>query len=823
MPTLPAGTVTFLFTDVEGSTTLLHELGADAYAEALAEHRRVIREVCRRHGGVEVDTQGDAFFVAFPTAPGAVAAAGEMTERLASGQVQVRIGLHTGTPLVTDEGYVGTDVHRVARIAAAGHGGQVLVASSTAELVEVPLTDLGQHWLKDLPAPERLYQQGDGEFPPLRTLHQSNLPIPATPFVEREREVAEVLELLAGEDVRLLTLTGPGGTGKTRLAIQAAADTAVDYEHGVWWVPLAPLRDAALVIEQVAQVLGAKREPSHHIDDKHLLLLLDNFEQVLQAGPNVAALVAACPKLDVLVTSREPLHVAGEQEYPVPPLLEAEAFELFHVRARAAVPDFSANGAVTEICRRLDNLPLAVELAAARVVALSPEQILERLDKRLPLLTRGPRNVPKRQRTLRATIEWSYELLSQGERRLFRRLAVFTGGSRLEAAEAVTEANLETLQSLVEKSLVRHTGERYWMLETIREYALERLEESGEAEELRRLHAEFCVLLAEDAEPRMRSADVLSALAEDEGNLRAALSYCAGGREPKLMLRLAGALWSFWNARDLWQEGCRWLEEAVRCDDRSSSPVRARALRGLAALTSALGDDARTRTLLDEALELYRQVGDDDGVAKCLNNLGGLAWTSEGDLERATMLFEESVVLAKRLAAERRAGPGVAVQLGNLAQLAEVRGDFVQGRRLAEESLAAARVEENDISGAEALETLAWLALFEHRYDAAAEYADEALRIVLGIGALGNADSMLIAVVLHASRRNPLDAARLVGATQGQDQRLDLPPLGEDKVYSPRFAALEQEIGRERYDTLCAEGAALSTDDVLELVVRALD
>ena len=312
---LPSGTVTFLFTDVEGSTRLLHELGAEVYADALAEHRRVIREACAARGGVEVDTQGDAFFFAFPTAPGALAAAGAMTDALSSGLIQVRVGLHTGTPLLTDEGYVGADVHRVARIAAAGHGGQVLVASSTGELVELSLTDLGQHRLKDLSAPERLYQLGDREFPPLRTLYQSNLPIPATPFVERERELAAVLDLLGREDVRLLTLTGPGGTGKTRLAVQVAADAADDYEHGVWWIPLATLRDAALVVEQAAQTLGAKATLEAHIGDKRQLLLFDNFEQVVQAGPTVAELVAACPKLDVLVTSREPLHVAGEQEY----------------------------------------------------------------------------------------------------------------------------------------------------------------------------------------------------------------------------------------------------------------------------------------------------------------------------------------------------------------------------------------------------------------------------------------------------------------------------------------------------------------------------
>jgi predicted ATPase len=818
---LPSGTVTFLFSDVEGSTSLLHELGANVYAEALTEHRRVIREACSRHGGVEVDTQGDSFFVAFPTAPGAVAAAEQITEGLALGPVRVRIGLNTGTPLVTADGYVGTVVHRVARIAAAGHAGQVLVASATADLVEGPLTDLGQHWLKDLSSPERLYQLGGGEFPPLRTLYQSNLPRPATPFVERTRELAEVLELLGGEDVRLLTLTGPGGTGKTRLAVQAAAEAADDYEHGVWWVPLASLRDPALVVEQAAQVLGA-RELSRHIDDKHLLLLFDNFEQVVQAGPSLAELVAACPNLDILVTSREPLHVSGEQEYPVPPLVEQEAVELFRTRARAAVPDFNANGMVSQICRRLDNLPLAIELAAARVIALSPEQILERLEKRLPLLTRGPHNVPRRQRTLRATIDWSYDLLSGEEQALFRRLSLFVAGCTFKAAAEVCEADLDTLQSLVEKSLLRFSNERYWMLETIREYATERLETSKETDDLRRRHAEFCVRVAEEADPRIRSADVLSAVAEDEGNLRAALSYCADGREPELMLRLAAALSGFWTVRDQWSEGSRWLEEAVRPGNPGSPRIQARALRGLALMTESLGDHARARTLLDQALMLYRQIGDDDGVAKCLNNLAGLVWRSEGDLERATALYKEALALRKPLA-EDPAESGVAILLGNLAQIAEVRGDFAEARRLAEESLVAARVEENDLSVADALEGLAWLDLFERNHETAAQLAEEALRIVLNIGGPGSADSMMIAVLLHASRRNPEDAVRLVGAILGKDRRLDLPPWEEDPVYSHRIAALERDIGQDRYAALRSEGAAHSWDDAVELVIRALD
>ena len=477
LPVLPSGTVTFLFTDVEGSTRLLHDLGAEAYADALAEHRRVVREACARHGGAEVDTQGDAFFFAFPTATGALAAAADFTERFRlEGPIRVRAGLHTGTPLLAEEGYVGDDVHRAARIAAVGHGGQVLVSATTAPLVDVELTDLGEHRLKDLSSPEHIYQLGDDDLPRLESLHQTNLPVPSTPFLGRERELSEVLKLLSREDVRILTLTGPGGTGKTRLAAQVAGLASGQYPHGVWWVPLAPLRDPELVLATAEQALGARNGLAEHIVEKRLLLLFDNFEHMIEAAAGLAELLASCPNLDLLVTSREPLHISGEQEYSVPPLRHEEGVGFFVTRARAVEPDFELDEAVTEICRGLDDLPLALELAAARVKVLSPKQILARLDQRLPLLTGGARDAPERQRTLRATIEWSYELLTREEQHLFARLSVFVGGCTLEAVEEVAGADLDTLQSLVDKSLLRLSEDRYWMLETIREYAGERLD-----------------------------------------------------------------------------------------------------------------------------------------------------------------------------------------------------------------------------------------------------------------------------------------------------------------------------------------------------------
>jgi hypothetical protein len=377
---LPSGIVTLLLTDIEGSTRLLNELGAEAYDEALAEHRRMLREAFGRRGGVEVDTQGDAFFYAFPSAPEALAAAGEGQEALSVGPIHVRMGLHTGSPQVGREGYVGEDVHLAARIAAAGHGGQVLVSQATRTLVDCQLADLGEHRLKDFSQPVWIFQLGRERFPPLKTISNTNLPRPASSFVGREREVAEVVELLQ-DGARLVTLSGPGGSGKTRLAIESAAELVPEFRNGVFWVGLAALRDPALVAETAARTLGANNGLAEHIGERELLLLLDNFEQVVEVAPELGSLLESCPNLRLLVTSRELLRIRGEVDYPVPPLAQPEAEELFCARSRLDRSDD-----IAELCARLDDLPLAVELAAARTKILSPAQILERLSQRLDLL-----------------------------------------------------------------------------------------------------------------------------------------------------------------------------------------------------------------------------------------------------------------------------------------------------------------------------------------------------------------------------------------------------------------------------------------------------
>jgi class 3 adenylate cyclase len=444
---LPSGTVTFLFTDVEGSTRLLHRLGDEAYAAALSEHRRLLRAAFAAHGGVEIDTQGDAFFVAFPTAGGALAAARDALEALRPTPISVRIGAHTGTPVVTDEGYVGEDVHRAARIASAGHGGQVLVSASTAALVDaeaIPLKDLGEHRFKDLAKPERVYQLGDAEFPSIRSLSPSNLPVPATPFVGRHDELARVGELLVAPSMRLLTLTGPGGTGKTRLAIQAAAEVSDRFEGGLWWVPLAPIVDAELVMSEIAASLGVEEAAGRPLADTiaqrtgghRTLVVLDNAEHLLpRLATEIAPLTRNGGETTLLVTSRERLHLEAEREFPVPSMSAEDAEAFLLGRAAALGVDLEPSPTLSKLAERLDRLPLAMQLAAARLKLFSVEQLLERLSRRLDLP--GERDADPRQRTLRATIEWSYGLLDENERALMRRLSMFAGGGTIDAVEAV--------------------------------------------------------------------------------------------------------------------------------------------------------------------------------------------------------------------------------------------------------------------------------------------------------------------------------------------------------------------------------------------------
>jgi predicted ATPase/class 3 adenylate cyclase len=787
---LPTGTVTFLFTDVEGSTRLLHELGADAYAVALSEHRRIVRDACATEGGVEVDTQGDAFFFAFPSASGAVAAAQTMTEALAPGPIQLRIGLHTGAPLVTDEGYVGDDVHFAARIAASGHGGQVVVSQSTRALLDGPsLTDLGEHRLKDIDGAVSMFQVGDENFPPLRTISNTNLPRPASSFVGREQELEEVLALLEG--ARLVTLTGPGGSGKTRLALEAASTLVPEYKAGVFWFGLAALRDPALVMETIAQTLGAKDSLADYIGERELLLLLDNLEQVIGAARELSSLIQSCPNLTLLTTSRELLRVQGEVEYHVPPLREPEAVSLFRERSQLEPSD-----EINELCRRLDSLPLAVELAAARTKALSPKKILERLSQRLDML-KGGRDADPRQQTLRATIEWSYDLLSDEERRLFRALSVFSGGCTLEAAEEVTDADVDTLQSLVEKSLVRFTNERYWMLETIREYAREQLHGDGEAAPSLLRHAEWCCELAErmGGMPPQRRLDAdFGSLPDEVDNVRTALVWAWESGNDELALRFGPACLRYWMDRALFHEATSWLERSPLTSADVPPHVRLDALRAAGVIAfMILADTALAEERWSQALALANELPDTEEIVLWIQRMrAGVAW-DRGDLEFALALLKQNLAKAREKGSRTQEADflfQLGAVLGDLGRFEEAEGVLVQAAEVHREfgdhvAVAALQIQRGD------------LALDRGELSNAAELYYEYLEALerLGGGPHGDRDLAYglagLASVL-AGRGHDEDAALIWGAVCASEEALGFRMIASDRRrYERRLGPLE--------------------------------
>lgn len=810
--------MTFLFTDVEGSTRLLRELGPARYAELMSEQRRILREAFAAEGGVVVDTQGDAFFVVFASAPGALRAAEDAQHRLAE-PVSVRMGLHTGSPLLDEDGYVGFDVHRAARIAAAGHGGQVLVSAATAPLAERELRDLGEHRLKDLAAAERIYQLGDGKFPPLRSLQRTNLPVPATPFMGRERELAEAGVLL--EQARMLTLTGPGGTGKTRLGLQLAAEAAEHHPDGVFWVPLAPLTDPGLVLEAAGQALGSKNGLAEHVGDKSLLLMLDSFEHVVEAAADLDLLLAACPNLCLLVTSRELLRLPAEQAYSVPPLEPSDGAALFLARARAADPGFRADDAVEELCTRLEQLPLALELAAARVRVLSPRQLLDRLSQRLDLLKAG-RGADPRQQTLRATIEWSHDLLDEHERRLFARLAVFQGGCTLEDAERVCDAELDILESLVDKSLVRvRDGERFWMLETIRTFALERLEASGEGESLRARHAEHVLAVCVDAEPEILGVAPKAALDRldwELENIRGALDWLEETGRIEPAMQIGGATWEFWCLRNRWGEGWRRLERLL-ATDVGSPPLRAKLLLGSAHLAAAAGPDGKAlaRVRAEESLRMQREVGDAWAIAFAEFQLAAVHLVEE-DFTAALPLCEQSVERWRAIGDEHR----TLQALAGLALCCRELGDLERAKTLAQELRDGSRAAGDRTMEAAAFFRLALVTRDEGRVADALALLDEHHRILQELGpTILTALNLLAFASTVARAGDPETAARLLGSAEARRTEADVayPPLWETRFLDPTREIARGALGDEAFAAAWERGLELTADEAVELAL----
>jgi predicted ATPase/class 3 adenylate cyclase len=817
---LPSGTVTLVFTDIEGSTRLLHELGQEAYAEALAEHRRLLRDAYGRHGGVEVDTQGDAFFYAFPDAREAVAAAEEGREALRPGAIHVRVGIHTGEPHLGPEGYVGHDVHLGARIGAAGHGGQVLISETTREaagLADDALHDLGEHRLKDFERPVPILQLGVERFPPLKTIANTNLPRPASSFVGRDREVHEVVALLRN-GARLVTLTGPGGSGKTRLSIEAAAELVGDHKAGTFWVELAPIRDPALVTAEIGKTLGASDGLRDHVGEREMLLVLDNLEQVIEAAPDLASLVESCANLRILVTSRERLRVRGEVEYPVSPLAEPDAAELF--RSRAGLE--RADETVDALCRAIDDMPLAIELAAARASVLTPAQILERLSQRLDLL-KGGRDVDPRQRTLRSTIEWSHDLLDADEQRLFARLAVFAGGCTLETADQVTDADLDTLQSLVEKSLVRHTDERFWMYETIREFALERLEASGEVDAIRRRHADHFLALAEQADPHLRqeSEEWLDRLEAEHDNIRAALDRFETTADEGRAMRLAAAVWRLWSLRGYISEGHQRIERLLALD-AGPTPTPAYLLTGAADLATDAGDRSIARLRSREALELHRASGNRWGEAEALLLLG-VSFTFEGEWPEAPPYLEESARLFRELGDEHHALDTTRI----LAWSYESLGDHDRARTIHEENVRRAREVGDVFVEARTLATLGQYRLEAGDVDGAIPFFVESHRLHRERPNLPDRYSDAIIACRFARalalRGSPEEALRLLGCWEGASEEIGVSPEEWiDDINEETRRIVGPSIDETAAAAAIQEGRKLSIDQAVELALELL-
>jgi len=813
VPKLPSGIVSFLFTDVEGSTRLLERHPA-AYRDAVTGHLAMLGEAVAANRGRVFETLGDAIFAAFHTPIDAVAAALRAQRALTTAtwgdipELKVRMGLHTGDVEPQGEHYFGATLYRCHRLTAAAHGGQVLVSSATAELVyealppDTTLRDLGEHRLKDLQRAERIFQLVApglaGEFPPLRTLgeHPNNLPVQPTPFIGREREVAAARRLLEDPDAHVLTLSGPGGVGKTRLSLQVAVDTLHDFRDGAFFVELAPIASADLVVSTIAKALGVHETANRPILDslkdylreKRLLLVLDNFEHLIAAAAHVADLVGACRGVKLLVTSREHLRLRGEQQFAVPPmalpepssvesveeLTSYEAVRLFIERAHAVKADFTIAAhnmhAIAQICRRLDGIPLAIELAAARIKVFSPQALLARLEHRLAVLTGGPRDQPLRLQTLREAIGWSHDLLRPEEQTLYRRLAVFVGGYTLTAAEAVVgrpDVKLETLAgltSLIDKSLLRpeeatDDEPRFRMLETIREHALDCLVDMGEADEFRHRHAEYFLSFVEAAEPRLVGASQaawLDRIEREHDNIRAALDWLALREPADHGLRLAAALRRFWRARGYITEGRERLAMLLSLPaaaERTAS--RAKALHGAGWLASQQGDYEHARVLLEESLAIYRELGDPRGTGWALVDLGFLS-RYQGDYGTGQSFLEESLKLFK----QTKDSEGAAYALGNLGLIVRDQGNYEE----AEARLAESRALWCDLGDrfgyGWTLTALGMVARAQGRRELAGARLEESLMVSRELGDRQNTANVLVTLAALARDQGEYDTAR---------------------------------------------------------------
>jgi len=877
MSAFPTGTLTFLFTDMEGSTRLVQALG-ERHGELVIAHARLLREAFLQAGGLEVGERGDGFFFVFRSVPGAVEAAAAAQRALAGYpwprgvEVKVRMGLHTGEGSLAGGSYVGLAVHRAARVADAGHGGQVLLSAATAALVQdglpqgLSLRPLGTHRLKDLPGADELFQlviEGlVSEFPPLRSQRPaaSRLPTPLSCFVGRERELGEVRAELSR--TRLLTLTGPGGIGKTRLSLQAAAESGPDFADGVFFVPLAQVRDPNLLAPAILSALGLPpraddpRSAVHaYLAPRELLLVLDNFEQLLGAAAQVGECLQAAPALKVLVTSRAPLHVYGEREYPVPPLdlqapglppaagksatavewaARSEAVALFAARAADARPGFALTeqnaAVVAEIASRLDGLPLAIELAAARVRIMPPEAILPRLSSRLTLLTGGARDLPDRLQTLRGAIAWSYDLLEEPVQRLFARLAVFHGGAGLAEVEAVCRPMeelgldpLDGLAALVDHSLLRQAqagGEpRFSMLETIREFAFAQLEQSGELERLAERHTQAFAALAQAARPhltRARRREWLQRLEGDLDNLRAALVRLLQHREAGRAQQMVAALWRFWLMRAHLQEGRERAEESLKLFGSEPSE-RIAALSAAGSLAYWQTDAGAAHRWFEEAVAMAREAGERRTLALTLYDYG-FGILIGGDVGRALALVGEGLTVARELGEPEVVGE----LLCALATLRWRAGSPDAALPLLDEALEV-------LTGSDSVHLLSWARAMRGNVrlaggDIEGAREDYRQRSLLydDSGDLGSMSQQLIVLANLALAQGHLERAlRLRGAAEAAQEASQIRPLVMESL-AKRFAEAAEQVGEERAAELVAEGRLMPIEQAAAYAMEGL-
>jgi predicted ATPase/class 3 adenylate cyclase len=914
---LPTGTVTFLFTDIEGFTRMLQQQG-EGYRDVQEAHFAIMREAIALGGGHEVSTEGDAFFVAFLNPAGAVEAAVAAQRKLFAWQgpdgvsLRIRMGLHTGQGTVSGGTYLSMDVNRAARIGAAAHGGQVLMADSTRGLVEhalpegVSLRDLGFHGLKDLPHPEKLHQLViDGlpsDFPPVNSLgtRPNNLPLQLTSFVGREREMAEANRLLSQS--RLLTVTGPGGTGKTRLSLQVAADLLDAFEDGVWLVELAPLSDPALVPQAVATALHVREQPGRaladtltdHLRAKSLLLILDNCEHVIDASAQlVRVLLTSSPGLKVLTSSREALGVAGETAYRLASLslpgvsepllvdnvLESEAARLFVERAQATQPSFAVTeqnlAALVQVLQRLDGIPLALELAAARVRLLTVEQIASRLDDRFRLLTGGSRSALPRQQTLGALIDWSYDLLPEAERTALNQLSVFAGGWTFEAAEAVIGTDtLDLLARLVDKSLVvseEENGEvRCRLLETIRQYARDKLLDSGQAAEARDLHLAYVLQLVEEAEPKLEGSEMvpwLDRLATEHDNIRSALEWGLD-RDPEAALRLVSGLTSFWQRRGFLTEGRRMLSQSLARVDalppadgdarRARMALRAKALWCGGTNAFGQGELDVARAMLDEAVVLAREYGTPKTLVDALAMLGfafvllgdeaaSEAVIEEGETVASATKYKQGIVALNGVRGEfarrfqndfaaviARAEEGVRLvrEIGNPWFLAinifglgvgtSLQGESAEAEAMYKESEALFR-DVGDLHMANAVKSeRAHVERRRGNYAPALDLYRETIKSWREFGqSAALAHELECIAFIAVAESQPDRAARLLGAAESIREDVSAAMTAfEQPEYEAAVAALKTQLDDHAYTSAWADGRTLTIDQALEIALR---